>query len=158
MQCQLCKKQATVHLTEIINGLKIEKHLCEHCARKEGITITTNMPVKELLSDLVNSQQQAQQVSQLSCDDCGMTFGQFRKGGLLGCPNDYQVFKEPLLKLIQKAHEGAAKHVGRVPHVNSSNIVPDQLKIMRLRRELEQSIEHEDYEAAAKIRDQIENL
>ena len=39
MQCQLCDKAATVHLTEIVNGAKIEKHLCEDCAQKEGITI-----------------------------------------------------------------------------------------------------------------------
>ena len=38
MKCDNCNKQATVHLTEIKNGKKIEKHLCEQCAaQSEGL-------------------------------------------------------------------------------------------------------------------------
>ena len=37
MKCENCNKQATVHLTEIKNGKKVEKHLCEQCAaQNEG--------------------------------------------------------------------------------------------------------------------------
>jgi hypothetical protein len=32
MKCDKCNKTATVHLTEIKSGKKIEKHLCEQCA------------------------------------------------------------------------------------------------------------------------------
>ena len=37
MKCDNCNKTATVHLTEIKHGKKIEKHLCEQCAaQNEG--------------------------------------------------------------------------------------------------------------------------
>jgi len=32
MKCERCNKPATIHLTEIQGGKKIEKHLCEACA------------------------------------------------------------------------------------------------------------------------------
>jgi len=37
MLCQKCKlRQATVHITKIVNGKKVERHLCSICAAEEG--------------------------------------------------------------------------------------------------------------------------
>ncbi|OGB89594.1 hypothetical protein A2625_00145 [candidate division WOR-1 bacterium RIFCSPHIGHO2_01_FULL_53_15] len=37
MICQKCKiRQATVHITKIVNGKKVERHLCNICAAEEG--------------------------------------------------------------------------------------------------------------------------
>lgn len=36
MLCDVCKQaEATVHLTQIVNGEKRESHLCEACARSD---------------------------------------------------------------------------------------------------------------------------
>ena len=35
MKCQSCSNPATVHLTDIKDGLKREIHLCEECAEKQ---------------------------------------------------------------------------------------------------------------------------
>ena len=94
MQCQLCKKHATVHLTEIINGQKIERHLCEECAQKEGIAVKTHISLNELIDNLVTSQQETEGLSDLRCPQCNMSWGMFRKDGLLGCPNDYYAFED----------------------------------------------------------------
>ena len=38
MICDECKKNdATVHLTNIVNGKKTERHLCADCAAKHNI-------------------------------------------------------------------------------------------------------------------------
>ena len=37
MTCQRCEDQATVHLTETVNGRRREVHLCAGCARKAGV-------------------------------------------------------------------------------------------------------------------------
>ncbi|MFH1709778.1 MAG: AAA family ATPase [bacterium] len=38
MLCQNCKqRQATVHVTRIVNGRRVEQHLCSHCAADLGI-------------------------------------------------------------------------------------------------------------------------
>ena len=115
MQCQLCDKQATVHLTEIVDGEKTEKHLCEDCAHNDGITIKAHVPINELLTDLVKSQEQARELSELTCPRCNMTWSDFRKGGLLGCPEDYEIFDAPLRKIILKTQENAKGHIGRSP-------------------------------------------
>ena len=157
MQCQSCKEPATVHLTEIVNGEKIERHLCENCAHKEGITIKTQIPLNELLNNIVTAQEDADELADLSCPHCGLSWSEFRKAGLLGCPNDYLAFERPLRNLIERAHEGASVHVGKVPR-NAEGGISDQVQLRKLRKELEQAIDKEDYEKAARIRDEIKHL
>ena len=55
MKCENCNNPATVHLTEIKSGKKIEKHLCESCAQQlEGIgSAKGHMPINELLTNFV---------------------------------------------------------------------------------------------------------
>ena len=57
MQCQICNKsEATIHLTEIADGVRTEMHICEHCAAEQGIAVKSQMPINELLSSLLASQ------------------------------------------------------------------------------------------------------
>jgi len=157
MQCQLCKAPATVHLTEIVNGQKIERHLCENCAHKEGITIKTHIPLNELLNNIVTAQDQADELADLSCPLCGLSWSEFRKSGQLGCQNDYIAFERPLRSLIERAQEGASVHIGKVPrHVEGK--VSDQVHLRKLRKELEHAVDQENYEKAAQIRDEIKHL
>jgi len=157
MQCQLCDKPATVHLTEITDGEKRERHLCEECAQKEGVTIKTHVPISELLSSLIESQDESHEISELRCPQCGVSWSEFRKRGSLGCPNDYQVFSEPLAKLIEKAQGGATEHTGRKPRKTASG-PDDQEKLLKFRHELQQAVDAEDYEMAARLRDEIRKL
>lgn len=163
MLCQKCKKHAaTVHLTEIINNEKREKHLCEQCAAMDGVTGSiVQEPIKghvqQIMAKFVMSQPEAKETSQLTCDECGMTFLQFRNGGLLGCPNDYETFRTPLMGLLEKAHEGRTQHVGKIPG-GRENKHKRQHALMRLTRELQDAVDIEDYERAANLRDQIKGL
>jgi len=52
-KCDKCSKPATIHLTEIIDGEKIEKHLCQDCAATEGITVKAEVPISQLLEDFI---------------------------------------------------------------------------------------------------------
>ena len=52
-ECEKCRREATVHLTEITNGQKIERHLCEECASAEGITIKAQMPISKIIEELM---------------------------------------------------------------------------------------------------------
>lgn len=154
MQCQLCNKHATVHLTEIVNGQKSEKHLCEECAIKEGVTVKAHVPINDLLNNLMAAQKETQQIEDMTCPECDITWRQFRKEGLLGCPHDYVAFEEPLRKLIERTQEGASAHVGRAPRRTGGKHF-QRLTLLRLRQELQQAIDQEDYEAAVRLRDEI---
>jgi protein arginine kinase activator len=157
VNCQRCKKtNATVHLTDIVKNEKRERHLCDQCAEQEGITIKTHTPINQLLTSFVLQQAGAQELAGLTCEQCGTTFLEFRNSGLLGCPNDYDAFEKALLPLLERAHgEGATHHVGKVPKGRTDETDHRQREKMRLRRELDQAIKREDYEAAARLRDEI---
>jgi len=85
MLCQRCKKNnATVHLTDIVNGEKREKHLCEDCAAEEGVTVKQHVSITDVLNSFLMSQDAVRELANLRCPDCGLTFVEFRSQGLLG--------------------------------------------------------------------------
>ncbi|MBU2458300.1 MAG: UvrB/UvrC motif-containing protein, partial [Planctomycetes bacterium] len=95
------------------------------------------------------------------CPECGITMEQFRKQALLGCPKDYDVFESDLKEVIEKTQDNNLTHKGKIPAQiqNSSNAKPEnQDKIEELQKQLSQAVEKEDYELAAKIRDQLKEL
>jgi protein arginine kinase activator len=158
MKCDNCNKTATVHLTEIKGGKKIEKHLCEQCAaQNEGLPVKSHMPINELLTNFVMAHSGMQKEQALTCEHCGVTWTEFRQNGLLGCANDYTVFERELTPLLKRAHEDQTHHVGKVPTRRGGTGVPvkRQVDLTKLRRELQKAVEAEDYERAAKLRDQI---
>jgi protein arginine kinase activator len=158
LKCDNCNKPATVHLTEIKNGQKLEKHLCEQCAASsEGVPVKSHTPINELLTNFVMAHSGLQKDAGVACDQCGMTWAEFRQSGLFGCANDYVLFEKDLTPLLQRAHEGATHHVGKVPARRGGTGVPmkRQADLTKLRKELSRAVEAEDYERAAKLRDQI---
>jgi len=167
MQCEICKtRTATVHLTEIVNGQRAESHLCQNCAQKEGVTIKSQLSLNELLSSLIAAHQQTDETSgseksRRVCPECGITMEQFRKQAVLGCPKDYDVFETDLKEVIEKTQDNNLTHKGKVPAqiLNSSNARPENHdKIEELKKQLSRAVEKEDYELAAKIRDQLKDL
>jgi protein arginine kinase activator len=160
MKCDNCHKQnATVHLTEIKNGKKIEKHLCEQCAAaSEGVPIKSHTPINELLTNFVMAHSGLTKEMSTTCEHCGITWAEFRQTGLLGCAHDYEQFEKDLTPLLQRAHESATHHTGKVPTRAGASGVPRKRKTAdaaKLKKELAAAVEAEDYERAAKLRDAI---
>ncbi len=160
MKCDNCNNSATVHLTEIKGGKKLEKHLCENCAAQlEGIgSVKGHQPINELLTNFVMAHSGITKDQGLQCESCGITWAEFRQSGLLGCANDYKVFERDLTPLIERAHEGATHHIGKAPTRTGAVGVPAKRRasgLERLRKDLARAVEAEDYERAAKLRDQI---
>jgi protein arginine kinase activator len=62
-----------------------------------------------------------------------------------------------LTPLLQGAHARATPPVGKVPTRRGGTGVPmkRQVDVAKLRKELTKAVEAEDYERAAKLRDQI---
>lgn len=157
-QCDKCDSPATVHEVEIIKGEKIEKHLCEDHAREEGIVkAPSQAPIHELLTNFVKAHSGVEGQSDLVCENCEMTFSQFREHSLLGCPNCYTAFEALLSQLLERAHAGGTHHVGKVPRrfgIGTRN----QEQLLRMRRRLTDAVAAEDFELAAKMRDEIKQI
>ncbi len=159
MQCESCQKNAaTVHLTDVSNNTKREIHLCEACAKTQGVTIKSYLhkapSYPELLNQLVHSQAEGTaEEKDLACPKCGITYRKFRSTGKFGCPNDYVVFKKGLLSLLEKIH-GKVEHRGKVP-LRATDQIAKQKELRSLRADLEKAVRDEAYEKAARIRDRI---
>ena len=159
MMCEGCKKrQATIHLTEIINSHKKEVHLCEGCAEKQGV-VKQQMSIADFLAGLASGGAPAagkQKLPDIRCPACGLSLAEFQSVGRFGCAEDYTVFRERLLPLIDKIHD-ATQHVGKTPS-RAGRDVQREKKLLQLQAELKHAVDREEYEEAARLRDQIRKL
>jgi protein arginine kinase activator len=159
--CEHCKKaQATFHLTNITReGEKLERHLCERCAIEEGLVQVhkPNFNTEILENFIAAAKSTSSSDTDLVCEECGISYVEFRNQGLLGCPKDYDTFKDVLLPLIERAHDGGTHHIGKSPGSLGATRTTQQ-DIRRLKRQLDEAVAAEDYERAADLRDHISTL
>ena len=124
---------------------------------------SVHTPINELLTNFVKlhseggSGSAATAESEQVCDSCGLSFAQFREKSLLGCPQCYEAFESSLAPLLERAHEGGTHHVGKVPH-RAGTGEQRQAQLMRMRKQLDEAVADEDYELAARLRDDIRRL
>jgi protein arginine kinase activator len=169
MLCDNCKKnEASVHITKFVNGIKHESNLCDACAHElNGMNISgvgnmgfgNTFTVQDLLGgiiDYVNQSSQSNTSHVATCKNCGMTYIEFKKTGLMGCSECYDSFKSSLLPLIKRV-QGNTEHVGKIPKKNGKEIM-GRKQLLKLKEELNKAIFAEEYEKAANIRDQIREL
>jgi len=157
-KCDRCDRPATNHSVEIVNGQKIEKHLCDTHAAEEGLAagVAPNT-FNDLLSNIVKPAAERSEASDLACEDCGLSYQEFRKHSLLGCPGCYEAFESQLGALVERAHEGGTHHLGKVPRRARAGEQRQQ-QVLRMRTRLTEAITAEDYELAARLRDDIKRV
>lgn len=159
MLCDICgKKEASVHLTEIINDQMTKLNLCEDCAREKGAEMEEHFGLSELLAGLTDmgTAMEPEVAITTKCPNCGLTYQNFRKIGRLGCGECYDAFKKELAPLLKRIH-GADRHIGKVP-LKSGKSIKDTRTLQDLKIQLEKAIQMEEFEEAAKLRDKIKDL
>ena len=156
-KCDKCDRPATNHSVEMSEGQKTAKHLCDLHATEEGLAVKPlpTTPINELLTKIVQGQSAEDEHKDHRCEHCGLTFAHFREHSLLGCPACYEAFESPLASLLERAHEGGTHHLGKVPHRAGSGEQRQQ-QMLRMRKRLAEAIASEDYELAARLRDDIQ--
>jgi protein arginine kinase activator len=159
MKCQKCPKQATLHITEVLSDEQFEElHLCEECAHKY---LYEPQPKGSAgkgseAGQAAEEGEEASALNQRECPVCGIKFVEFRNSGRLGCPHDYEEFREELIPLLENIH-GDTRHQGKTPRRLPQN-KQMQSELIQLRKQLHQAVTKEAYEEAARIRDQIRQL
>ena len=171
MICEVCHENvATVHITEIANKHKVELHLCEDCANEREYSVKSHYSKSKSFGGMVLQKVEVGQepsvlpydlesedpVPKLKCDICGLTFQGFKKTGRFGCANDYVVFKDALVPLLERIHS-ASQHTGKIPR-RFKGEMPELTRLMILRQQLARTIQREEYEKAAEIRDEISQI
>lgn len=164
MLCEKCKKNsATVCITTVINGDKTVRNLCASCAGQEG-QLPMEMPFGhdfswQKLWPTIFSLGQGDMMmhgGSQSCPQCNLSFQEFAKGGRLGCSRCYQAF-QPQLKPILQRIQGNGEHKGKVPK-RMVGVMGVERQIEALRGRLQQAISVENFELAARLRDEIREL
>lgn len=162
MLCDDCRERpASVYITKIHNNQKTERHLCDVCAQKSGeLSFSTDAKfgVQELLKGMFNygfANQAQPQVEQV-CPHCGMSYTDFSRTGKLGCSGCFTAYGERLQPLLRRIH-GTCSHTGKIPK-RSGGKLADQQRLKQLRQDLDRHVSREEYEQAAKVRDEIKAL
>lgn len=172
MLCSKCnKREAKVYCTEIIQGEKKEQYLCEECAAEyasfqmESAGFHKDSALSGLLSGILGSyakEQSAKEkpVEKITCGSCGMTYEEFLQLEKFGCAGCYKSFGRSLSKSFKQI-QGADTHAGKKPAGYISAIdkmVKELSEVEKLSLRLQESIEKEEFEEAALLRDKIKEL
>jgi len=164
MLCQQCRKRpATVQITQITDGHKVELHLCEECALKSGKLDFISDPqvsLENFLTGLLQSDMNAApgvtRPAGLQCKACGMTYQEFSRTGKLGCAECYRYFLDQLEPVFRRIH-GNTRHHGKLPR-RLEGAARTRREVQELRDRLRRAVEAENFEEAAALRDEIRRL
>lgn len=162
MLCQNCgKNNATSHIHSVINGVVKDKYLCDECAAKENTGALGENDLFKMLSSFLNDGVMPKTAGK-RCECCSATFDEIRRTGRVGCGNCYKTFEKELSPTLLRIH-GRTLHVGKRPGAAPECQTSDagnqetskEQRIKSLKEQLAQAIEHEEYEKAAVLRDEI---
>jgi len=172
MKCEKCgKNEATMYYKETINGVTREMRLCPECAKKENIEKSFENAFEsmnhfwsdpfhsflgagfgEMWGGLPGLPGVPALGEERRCPSCGMTESQLRETGRVGCPECYNTFSDILTPYVQKVH-GSTRHIGTMPQQAEKGD-----PVAALRAQLKEAVEKEEYEQAARLRDEIKRM
>ena len=153
MLCECCQEhEATIHLTQVINGKSRELHFCEACAEQSGLNVEGVMSLPEILFGMGTPQPEGEGQDK-SCPHCHLRKIDFKKTARLGCPRCYESFAEELTPMLSAMHKGT-QHVGKVPAQARAGMEASA-KLADLQKQLADAVKAENYEEAARLRDRL---
>lgn len=164
MLCQKCGKyEATTHIKKVVNGEFMEMYLCSDCASKSGygdVFSDFGFDLSNLFGSFFSQPKHALGAKEVErCAKCGTSFREIVKSGKIGCADCYEKFYDMLIPSIQRIH-GKTQHNGKVFEEKVVKPAEEsrEEKIARLKNELLQAIEEQEFELAAQLRDEIKEL
>ena len=158
--CEECKtNEASYTISVMVGGEITTRHLCGDCMAKMNMDIASGN-IKSLLSTILSAitgdTAPGSAEKDVVCPRCGMTLSEFTRTGHLGCPKCYEAFREQLQPMLLQIH-GRVQHAGRQP-LSTAEEQRKRSATELLQRQMEQAVALEDFETAAKLRDQIRAL
>ena len=158
--CEECKtNEASYTISVMVGGEITTRHLCGDCMAKMNMDIASGN-IKSLLSTILSAITgdiaPGSAEKEVTCPRCGMTLSEFTRTGHLGCPKCYEAFREQLQPMLLQIH-GRVQHAGRQP-LSTAEEQRKRSATEQLQRQMEQAVALEDFETAAKLRDQIRAL
>lgn len=154
MKCSNCgSNNANVTYEQNINGEVMTLKLCEKCAKKLGIFSSLDNIFSPMVLDLDYILPE-----EIKCKGCGYTLSKYKSSGLFGCDECYNTFKKEIDSILLKIQgkNRMVKGDSKKKKVDTVNSKED--KIESLKKKMKVHIEKEEFEEAAKVRDEIKEL
>lgn len=181
MMCEDCGQNEAVCTVAVMAGTQVmHRRLCQACMAKASMSIASGNLGSVLGAIMAAARNAAQQAAMQNkqpastkerpaikalpelpgeaeaCPQCGMTYHTFRTEARLGCAACARAFRQTLM--VAARRDGVPlQHTGRKP-LTSSEAVRSRARQMELQRQMDEAIEREDYETAARIRDTLRAL
>jgi len=141
MKCDLCGvNEAKYKYYEVDSDKVREIDICEECAREKGVDVKNR-------DDVIVGKNKV-------CPTCGLTFGEYKDSGKLGCIDCYKIFSDQI-KIFLKDTQLDIIHRGKEP-VRNTKVLFFKKEILEMKKRLEDYVESEKFEEAVKLRDKIE--
>ena len=159
-KCQACGQEAARnHFKSWENNRETELLLCDACAEERGLVAAGGGgDIEQNLNIMLQGMEGLADgsVGTIRCPTCGLLYSAFRDTGRLGCGSCYDAFEQQLKPLLRRVH-GAVRHVGKSPAVDDEHAARRR-EIRGLQDEMEHAVGRDDFEAAARLRDEIRAL
>jgi protein arginine kinase activator len=147
MICDHCHtNEAVIRFAEIRNGTMRVRNICDECAKATGIADQLERTIASLgeavggaMASLLRTGAGAAE-----CPGCGMTIDEFRRHGRLGCERCIEAFAAVLAPLLERTGD-AGRH-------GADN------RRQALEQRLREAVADEEYELAARLRDELKEL
>lgn len=157
MMCENCgKNPATTHLKTVVNGVVHENHLCSYCAANSGYSNIGGLSLTNMLASMFGESISSGKPISKRCECCGASFSDIAQSGRVGCSECYTTFRNELLPSLSRLH-GKANHIGSTPKEEKGEETSAE-KIKKLKVLLSNAVKAEEFEEAAKFRDEIKAL
>jgi len=151
-KCLVCDKPAVVFVTFVTNDTVQKACYCLHHAKEKGILNTASFA---FLDEELNAQKEAI-VAPNMCPHCRYTQSAFIQNKKMGCGHCYDTFSSMVWSLLERIYEEPV-HLGKYPKKFSSGDFLDK-RMHYLQSKMQRALTTEDYETAAKMRDEIAKL
>ncbi|MEZ5386409.1 MAG: UvrB/UvrC motif-containing protein [Prosthecobacter sp.] len=180
MKCDVCENEATVFLTQIINGQMTTVNLCEACSKAKGVTEETGFGLAEAF---LSPSQRVEDPMEAVCSACGFTASQFKKISTDGLSRVLSELprgtRRSLTEHAQRhapCRQASASHRAGRPQLLPRRLAtavskeeepaplpvpapaPPVIDVVKLRAALDLAVKEERYEDAAKLKAEIEQL
>lgn len=164
MTCQQCNNPATTHIKRMAGGVVEEFHLCAACAKASGLLPNSGggFNLADLFGGLLGNSvsQQPAAVQSPRCEACGLSLQEIAQSGCMGCATCYDTFHTQILPTLQRIHS-SLQHTGKTPEDGNPALRERRQResnLAQLREQIAQAVQEENYEQAAKLRDEIRAL
>lgn len=162
MLCEECQVNEAAFTVTIASGETMTtRRLCGECMKKMELSLSGG-DIQSFLSSILSVLGRAADDNGPVCGGCGMRYADFERTGRLGCSQCYHDFAEQLQPILQRIH-GNTQHVGRAPAndektAQKPELSPVDQRREELRQKMEEAVACENFEEAAKYRDELRNL